>query len=108
MNHLSYDANEDSNKLAYRVLKSTTVQAPIDNLSFMIPDSTPSGGIYAVDTAELFSALEGNTSQDKRSLKFLLTTMELHHDVKLYNLHNAGNDAHVRYFPCPPPFLSAL
>jgi hypothetical protein len=79
-----------------RALKSRTIDAPVDTLSFVIPDMTPSNGMFAVDTAELFSALEGNTSANNRSLTFLVTSLELHHEVKLQNLHNAGNDAHVR------------
>ena len=82
-----------------RALKSPTVNAPVDNLSFMLPDSTPKSGFYTLDTAELFSALEGETSTDKRALRFLITSLDLHREVKLQNLHNAGNDANVSSMP---------
>ncbi|KAF8305387.1 hypothetical protein DL93DRAFT_2144637 [Clavulina sp. PMI_390] len=58
--------------------------------SRMIPDSPPADGIYVVDTAEMFAALEGH-SGERRNLERMCRLLKLK-DLK--HMHNAGNDAH--------------
>lgn len=70
------------------------IQNPLPGLSFTLPNQPPEEGIFAVDTSELFAALEG--VQDKRSLKSITTMLRVHNNASIQNLHNAGNDAHVR------------
>lgn len=92
-----HDASQD-----IKYLQSPTytppIQAPITNLSSILPDSTPKEGMFIIDTAELFSALEGETSRNRRSLERtcqLLRVMKQEPLMNLDNLHNAGNDAHA-------------
>lgn len=77
-----------------RYLKSDAVGA-ISRLDYVLPD-VPQDDIYVVDTAELFAALEGEESNDTRSLE----TICRHLRIPTKYLHNAGNDAHVRICPC--------
>lgn len=82
----------------YRYLQSATIQAPLANLSSVIPDANPEGGMYSVDTAELFSALEGSTGSNNRGLLRVCQFLRIKQQepkLDLDNLHNAGNDAHV-------------
>lgn len=58
----------------------------------MIPDTPPSDGIFVVDTAEMFSALEGH-SGERRNLERMCRLLGMR---DLAYMHNAGNDAHVR------------
>ena len=78
-----------------RYLQSPKFAAPISNCSPMIPDATPKGGIYIVDTTEMFSALENNSGNNKTALQSACIRLDVHKEIKLFNLHNAGNDAHV-------------
>lgn len=59
--------------------------------SRVIPDTSPADGIYIVDTAEMFSALEGH-SADRRGLERACRLLKMQ---ELQFMHNAGNDAHV-------------
>ena len=74
-----------------RYLKSTAIDAPIDSLTAVLPDAMPDEGIFAVDTAELFAALEGEAAGNTRSLKTMCSLLNIDYSF----LHNAGNDAHV-------------
>lgn len=58
----------------------------------MIPDAPPSDGTFVVDTAEMFSALEGH-SGERRNLERMCRLLGMR---DLAYMHNAGNDAHVR------------
>lgn len=72
-----------------RYLKS--YDAPIDNLSYTLPDLPPDHGIYVVDTSDLFYALEGSVG-DRRGLSRMCALLQI---PDLDRFHNAGNDAHV-------------
>lgn len=61
----------------------------------MIPDAPPNDGVFIVDTAELFSALEGH-SGERRGLERMCRLLGMRN---LEYMHNAGNDAHVRARP---------
>lgn len=58
----------------------------------MLPDETPSSGVYILDTQDLFAALEGNSSGNMRSLEQTCKQLQI---LPFQNPHNAGNDAHV-------------
>jgi hypothetical protein len=58
-----------------------------------IPDSKIENGCFVVDTADLVGALLGE-SGNKRSLSKTCNLLQ----IPTENLHNAGNDAHVRSF----------
>lgn len=80
-----------------RYLKSDMVKA-IERVDYLLPDSPQTGEIYVVDTADLFSALEGDASNNRRSLERVCR----HLQITTKYLHNAGNDARVspaRMFP---------
>jgi len=66
------------------------IEAPIAALSATLPDATPDHGIFAIDTAEIFAALEGD-SRERRGLERMCLLLGIK-DVE--RLHNAGNDAH--------------
>ena len=61
----------------------------------MIPDTPPKDGVFVVDTAELFAALEGR-SGERRGLERMCRLLGMR---ELSFMHNAGNDAHVRRYP---------
>ncbi|KAH8813461.1 hypothetical protein DL96DRAFT_1535635 [Flagelloscypha sp. PMI_526] len=73
-----------------KYLLSSDIEAPITGYSYTLPDSPPTEGIYILDTAELFAALEGDDSLYHRSLETMCRLLEL----PTAHLHNAGNDAH--------------
>lgn len=66
------------------------LEAPIANMAFLLPDATPLDGVYVADTADMFAALEGDTS-GHRSMESMCN----HLKIKTEYLHNAGNDAYV-------------
>ena len=78
-------------KLVIRHLKSKHVDAPLDGLSYILPDETPEKGIFVIDTSLLFGALQGDISE-ARSLGGACALLK----IPTTYLHNAGNDAHVR------------
>lgn len=82
-----------------RYLKSPAVEAPLDGMSYILPDTVPQKGIFVVDTSDLFSALEGDGSsnRNRRSLEQVCRHLSIPTDY----LHNAGNDAYVS----SPPLL---
>lgn len=82
-----------------RYLNSKDIEAPLSNIAPVLPDTALDGGIYIVDTSDLFGALEGEgAGNQKRGLKFLCRAF----GIETRYLHNAGNDAHVR----PPKYLT--
>ena len=74
-----------------RYFKSKEIEVPLTGLTYMLPDATPNDGLWMIDTAELFSALEGESGNDKRSLERVCRLLQ----IPVEWLHNAGNDAHV-------------
>jgi len=72
------------------------IDAPITNLSHLLPDMTPTEGLFVIDTAEMFAALEGETSANKRGLEQMCR--HLGYNPKF--LHNAGNDAYYTLQAC--------
>lgn len=65
----------------------------MDGLSYVLPDAMPDEGLFVVDTSDLFAALEGAGTVDRRSLGRVCNLLQLPTEY----LHNAGNDAHVGY-----------
>ncbi|KAG6336841.1 hypothetical protein ID866_2237 [Astraeus odoratus] len=80
-----HDNNQDM-----KYLKSKAVDAQLPNLAFLLPDVLPKDGIFVLDTSDLFAALEGEASNNRRSLERVCR----HLQVPISYLHNAGNDAH--------------
>lgn len=74
-----------------RYFKSKEIEVPLTGLTYMLPDATPNDGLWIIDTTELFSALEGESGNDKRSLERVCRLLQ----IPVEWLHNAGNDAHV-------------
>ncbi|THH19861.1 hypothetical protein EW146_g1404 [Bondarzewia mesenterica] len=78
-----------------KYLRSRTIEAPIDSLSYLLPESCAASAktgkpeMFVVDTVDLFSALEGGGGEQKRSLEQVCR----HLRVQTEYLHNAGNDA---------------
>ncbi|KAF8591516.1 hypothetical protein K439DRAFT_1650751 [Ramaria rubella] len=64
--------------------------APIDGISYTLPDLPPDQGIYVVDTSSLFAALEGR-ADETRSLSRMCALLQI---PNLDRFHNAGNDSH--------------
>jgi DNA polymerase III subunit epsilon-like, C-terminal domain len=60
----------------------------------LLPDVPPTGGIFVIDTADLFSGLEGH-SGTRRGLDRMCRLLKMQN---LEHMHNAGNDAHVSPF----------
>jgi hypothetical protein len=93
-----------------KYLRSPEIAAPLDGLSYFLPEScaeaessdTPK--IYVVDTAELFAALEGDSGGQKRSLERVCRLLQIKSTLTEH-LHNAGNDARV-ILPSSPSTLA--
>jgi hypothetical protein len=93
-----------------KYLSSPEIEAPLDGLSFLLPEScaeaeaatsdTPKK--YVIDTSELFAALEGDSGGQKRSLERVCRLLQIKSSLTQH-LHNAGNDARVITIPPPPP-----
>ncbi|KAH9951611.1 hypothetical protein B0H21DRAFT_183121 [Amylocystis lapponica] len=77
-----HDSSQD-----IKYLRSEAVKA-VTELEYILPDAPPSKGIFVVDTAEMFSALEGEASANKRGLDRVCR----HLHIPTEFLHNAGND----------------
>ncbi|KDQ64564.1 hypothetical protein JAAARDRAFT_28209 [Jaapia argillacea MUCL 33604] len=80
-----HDRNQD-----IKYLKSSDVGAQLDGLNYELPDVLPDEGLFVVDTADLFSALEGDSAGSRRSLERVCLLL----GIPVRFLHNAGNDAH--------------
>ena len=97
--------HDNSQDIKY--LRSPEIDAPLDGLSFFLPESctqaetsdTPK--VYVVDTSELFAALEGDSGGQKRSLERVCRLLQIK-STFTQHMHNAGNDARVMIIP--PPF----
>ncbi|EIN10455.1 hypothetical protein PUNSTDRAFT_112307 [Punctularia strigosozonata HHB-11173 SS5] len=81
-----HDANQD-----IKYLQKIFGDAYPD-LVYTLPELPPDDGIYVVDTAVLFSALEGDAG-NKRSLERMCRLL----GIETHYLHNAGNDAHYTF-----------
>ena len=76
-----------------RTLKSKQIEAPLSDLTYLIPDTPPEKGMVVVDTSEVFAGLEGEgDTANRKSLEQVARLLDLHPQF----MHNAGNDAHVR------------
>jgi len=80
-----HDNNQD-----IKYMKSSTIDAPLEDLSFILPDNTPETGLFVVDTSDLFGALTGSAAGQRRSLEKTCRMLQ----ITTMFLHNAGNDAH--------------
>ncbi|KAI0732947.1 hypothetical protein C8Q72DRAFT_73998 [Fomitopsis betulina] len=72
-----------------KYLRGDTLKALTD-FEYLLPDQTPDNGVYVVDTGDMFAALEGEASGNKRSLERACRHLQIPTEF----LHNAGNDAH--------------
>ena len=63
-----------------------------------MPDTPSNDGVYIVDTASLFAALEGH-SAERRGLERMCRLLGMR---TIDHMHNAGNDAHVRLITYGP------
>ncbi|KAK1236477.1 hypothetical protein PQX77_000254 [Marasmius sp. AFHP31] len=79
-----------------KYLKSKMVEAPLDGISYVLPDTSPDKGLYVADTSDLFAALEGEGSKNRRGLAKICDLLKI--DTRF--LHNAGNDAHYTLMAC--------
>jgi len=80
-----HDASQDIKALR-------ALDAPVNEAVYELPDKTPMEGIFIVDTALLFGALEGE-GNNRRALQQVCN----HLKIENFNaglLHNAGNDAY--------------
>ncbi|KAF8505779.1 hypothetical protein F5888DRAFT_1651703 [Russula emetica] len=92
--------HDNSQDIKY--LRSPEIDAPLDGLSFFLPEScteaetsdTPK--VYVVDTSELFAALEGDSGGQKRSLERVCRLLQIK-STFTQHMHNAGNDARCTY-----------
>src|SRR6266571_5171642 len=93
-----HDNHED-----LKYLRSPEIEAPLEELSFFLPEScaeaeaSDTNKIYVVDTSELFAALEGDSGGQKRSLERVCRLLQIKSEFTQH-LHNAGNDARVPFF----------
>ncbi|KAJ7180189.1 hypothetical protein C8R43DRAFT_972124 [Mycena crocata] len=79
-----HDPSQDMKLL--KMLKS-----PVEAAVYELPNATPSEGIFIVDTAVLFGALEGE-GNNTRALKQVCNHLRVPTEEAF--MHNAGNDAH--------------
>ena len=90
-----HDNHED-----LKYLRSPEIEAPLEDLSFFLPESckeaeaSDTNKIYVIDTSELFAALEGDSGGQKRSLERVCRLLQIKSEFTQH-LHNAGNDARV-------------
>ncbi|EKM80129.1 hypothetical protein AGABI1DRAFT_73024 [Agaricus bisporus var. burnettii JB137-S8] len=80
-----HDNNQD-----IKYMKSPAINAPLDELDYLLPDTSPTFGLFVVDTSDLFGALMGLSTGQRRGLQ--KTCRMLH--ISTSFLHNAGNDAY--------------
>lgn len=88
-------------QMTCRYLRGDSIKALTD-FEYLLPDQTPDSGVYVIDTGDMFAALEGEASGNKRSLERACRHLQIPTEF----LHNAGNDAHVSR--PPPPQLRPL
>ncbi|KAF9446955.1 hypothetical protein P691DRAFT_803252 [Macrolepiota fuliginosa MF-IS2] len=80
--------HDNSQDIKY--MTSSTIDAPLDDLSYLLPDNAPTTGLFVVDTSDLFGALIGLSTGQRRSLEKTCRMLQI--DTSF--LHNAGNDAY--------------
>ncbi|KAF8883684.1 hypothetical protein BD779DRAFT_1538965 [Infundibulicybe gibba] len=83
-----HDNNQD-----IKYLKA--IGGPIEHIMSQLPDAIPEGGLFVVDTSDLFGALEGAPQGDGYSFncRSLGRTCK-HLQIPTQYLHNAGNDTY--------------
>jgi len=97
--------HDNSQDIKY--LRSPQIDAPLDGLSFFLPEScaeaetSDTTKVYVVDTSELFAALEGDSGGQKRSLERVCRLLQIK-STFTEHLHNAGNDARVNDYSFSP------
>lgn len=79
-------------------MNSPAIEAPIADLTPILPETTPDSGMYIIDTSDLFGALVGEGGNHRSSLKTVCKRLE----IPTKFLHNGGNDAHVSRLSCQP------
>ncbi|KAG7096854.1 hypothetical protein E1B28_004262 [Marasmius oreades] len=79
-----------------KYLKSKMIEAPLDDICYLLSNASPDDGLFVVDTSDLFAALEGDGGHDRRGLAKACNLLGI--DTKF--LHNAGNDAHYTLMAC--------
>ncbi|THV08439.1 hypothetical protein K435DRAFT_740525 [Dendrothele bispora CBS 962.96] len=79
-----------------KYLKSSMISAPIEGLSYDPPLKSPTEGLFVIDTSDLFAALEGEGSSNRRGLERMCSFLK----IPTQFLHNAGNDAHYTLLAC--------
>ncbi|KZT74359.1 hypothetical protein DAEQUDRAFT_781910 [Daedalea quercina L-15889] len=79
-----HDNNQD-----VKYLRGDSIKALTD-FEYLLPDQPPESGVYVIDTGDMFAALEGESSGNKRSLERACRHLQIPTEF----LHNAGNDAH--------------
>ncbi|KAF9268068.1 hypothetical protein L218DRAFT_954456 [Marasmius fiardii PR-910] len=79
-----------------KYLKSKGIEAPLEDIDYVLPNDTPNSGLYVVDTTDLFAALEGDAGHDRRGLAKICSLLGIETEF----LHNAGNDAHYTLMAC--------
>jgi hypothetical protein len=90
--------HDNSQDIKY--LRSPEINAPLDGLSFFLPEycteveTSDTPKVYVVDTSELFAALEGDSGGQKRSLERVCRLLQIK-STFTQHMHNAGNDARV-------------
>ena len=72
--------------------KSSYFDLPLDGAVAFPPSNVPDQGTYIIDTTQLFCALQGNAGE-KCGLERMCRLLKLEPRY----MHNAGNDAHVRF-----------
>lgn len=98
--------HDNSQDIKY--LRSPEIDAPLDGLSFFLPETcteaetsdTPK--VYVVDTSELFAALEGDSGGQKRALDRVCRLLQVKSSFTQH-MHNAGNDARVNHYSSSLP-----
>jgi hypothetical protein len=76
---------------AYRYFSQLEISPDISAVPRHLPELVGTEGIYMIDTADLFAALQGDAG-NKRALERVAKMLGI---KNVERMHNAGNDAHV-------------
>ncbi|KAL0949460.1 hypothetical protein HGRIS_009514 [Hohenbuehelia grisea] len=83
-----HDHSQDLKALVDPNMKPN-IEAPLKDMTHVLPDAPPESGLFIVDSSDLFGALEGEGNQ-RKSLERVCRVLQIQAEY----LHNAGNDAH--------------
>ncbi|TDL29582.1 hypothetical protein BD410DRAFT_780030 [Rickenella mellea] len=72
-----------------KYLNSASITAPLNGLTYLLPESAPDTGLYVVDTSDMFAAMEGYAGERSAFVRMANLLK-----IPTAYLHNAGNDAH--------------